>query len=151
MREYWNRPDLTAASHRHRADGPDWYVTGDVVSVDADGVAWFHGRSDHQVKLRGIRVELEGVEATLTNHPSVLHAVAGPWAGEPGTLAVTVILADNASLELRELQRWASKRLPAVALPAHLTLVSELPQTPSGKIDRKSVRATMAAPSPKEK
>jgi amino acid adenylation domain-containing protein len=149
MREYWNRPDLTAATRRPRDDGPDWYITGDVVTLDDHGVAWFHGRSDHQVKLRGIRVELEGVESAITNHPDVLHAIAGPWGGEPGTLAVTAVLSPDAGLDLRSLQKWASKKLPAVAIPAHLATVESLPQTPSGKIDRKTIRAQLAE-APKE-
>jgi acyl-coenzyme A synthetase/AMP-(fatty) acid ligase len=144
MREYWNRPDLTAATRRPREDGPDWYITGDVVTLDDDGVVWFHGRSDHQVKLRGIRVELEGVESALTNHPDVLHAIAGPWGGEPGTLAVTAVLAPDATLDLRSLQKWAARKLPAVAIPAHLSVTDALPQTPSGKIDRKSIRIQLA-------
>ncbi len=144
MREYWNRPDLSTATRRHNPDGPDWYITGDVATLDDEGVVWFHGRSDHQVKLRGIRVELEGVESTITNHPDVLHAVAGPWGGEPGTLAVSAVLAPDASLDLRSLQRWAAKKLPAVAVPAHLHITGAMPQTPSGKIDRKVIRTFLA-------
>ncbi|NNE95747.1 MAG: AMP-binding protein [Acidimicrobiales bacterium] len=144
MREYWNRPDLTEETRRPRQDGPDWYITGDVVHVDEEGIVWFHGRSDHQVKLRGIRVELEGVESTLTNHPQVLHAVAGPWGGEPGTLAVTAVLSPGTELDLRSLQRWAAKKLPSVAIPAHMTVAHSLPQTASGKIDRKTIRAELA-------
>ncbi len=151
MREYWNRPELTEATRRPRADGPDWYITGDVVHLDDDGVAWFHGRSDHQVKLRGIRVELEGVESALSNHPAILHAVAGPWGGEPGTLGATVVLTPGADLDLRTLQRWSAQVLPAVAIPAALFTTNSLPQTPSGKIDRKSVRAEIATSAPKEK
>ncbi len=95
MREYWNRPDLTEATRRRRRTGPDWYVTGDLATRDEHGVIWFHGRRDHQVKLRGIRVELEGVEAALTDHPEVRQAVAGPWGAEPGTLAATVVVGDR--------------------------------------------------------
>ncbi|MFW2382242.1 MAG: AMP-binding protein [Acidimicrobiales bacterium] len=144
MSEYWNQPALTEATRRACDDGPDWYITGDVVTLDEDGVVWFHGRSDHQVKLRGIRVELEGVESALTNHPEVLHAVAGPWGPAPGTLAVTAVLTPGSALDLRSLQRWASKKLPAVAIPAHLAITEALPQTPSGKIDRKAIRAQLA-------
>ena len=150
MREYWNRPDLTDETRRPNPVGPDWYITGDVATLDDDGVVWFHGRSDHQVKLRGIRVELEGVESTITNHPDVLHAVAGPWGGEPGTLAVSVVLAPDSDLDLRSLQRWAAKKLPAVAVPASLQVTDTMPQTPSGKIDRKVIRAILAQPPSEE-
>ncbi len=145
MRQYWNRPDLTEATRRRRPEGPDWYVTGDLATRDEHGVIWFHGRRDHQVKLRGIRVELEGVESALTDHPEVLQAVAGPWGAEPGTLAATVVLSDGGAVDIRSLQKWSARRLPAVAVPAHLEVLTSLPQTPSGKIDRKSVRARLAA------
>ncbi len=145
MREYWNRSDLTAASSRRRTDGPDWYVSGDLVSMDSDGMVWFHGRSDHQVKLRGIRVELEGVESTLADHPDILHAVAGPWGQQPGTLAATVVLRAGADLDLKAIQKWAAGRLSPVAIPAHIDLAETLPTTPSGKIDRKRIRIALAA------
>ncbi len=141
MREYWNRPDLTEVTRRPRDGSPDWYVTGDVVTMSDDGVVWFHGRADHQVKLRGVRVELEGVESTLCDHPTIRHAVVGPNPVEPGTLAAAVVLADGAELDVRGLQRWAAKRLPAVAVPGQVAAWPHLPTTPSGKIDRKHVRA----------
>lgn len=145
MREYWNRPDLTENTRRDRSDGPDWYVSGDVATLDHDGVAWFHGRSDHQVKLRGIRIELEGLESTLSDHPDILHAVAGPWGAQPGTLAAVLVLRDGVTgIDLRDLQKWSSSRMVPVAIPAHIETKAVLPTTPSGKIDRKRIRLGLA-------
>ena len=108
-------------------------------------MVWFHGRSDHQVKLRGIRVELEGVESTLADHPDILHAVAGPWGQQSGTLAATVVLRADADLDVRAIQKWSAGRLPPVAIPAHIDVAETLPTTPSGKIDRKRIRNALAA------
>jgi acyl-CoA synthetase (AMP-forming)/AMP-acid ligase II len=78
MRGYWKRPELTALVLRERADGPPWYATGDIVVRDDDGMLWFRGRRDHQVKIRGVRLELEAVESVLGDAPGVAHAVAAP-------------------------------------------------------------------------
>ena len=108
MAGYWRRPDLDERSLQPRAGAPAWYATGDVVVADADGVYWFKGRRDHQVKVRGVRIELEAVESVLTDAPDVLHAVVAAI-GEPGEashLAAAVVLRDGATLDVEALRAF---------------------------------------------
>lgn len=146
MREYWRRPDLTAERLTPRRDGPPWYATGDIVERDTAGVLWFHGRRDHQVKVRGVRLELEAIEATLTDAPGVAHAVAcavGP-AGNATSIAAAVVALDAETFDADAARQWCSERLPAVAVPVQIQVESEFPSTATGKIDRMAVRNLLA-------
>jgi amino acid adenylation domain-containing protein len=142
MAGYWRRPDLDERALRPRAGAPAWYATGDVVVADEDGVYWFKGRRDHQVKVRGVRIELEAVESVLTDAPDVLHAVVAAI-GEPGEashLAAAVVLRDGAELDVAALRQFCIARLPALAVPREIVVRPAFPSTPTSKIDRRSVR-----------
>ena len=146
MREYWRRPDLTAERFTPRPDGPPWYATGDLVERDADGVLWFRGRRDNQVKVRGVRLELEAIESILTDAPGVAHAVActvGP-SGDATSIAAAVVALDAATFDADAVRRWCGERLPAVAVPQQIHVRSGFPSTASGKIDRRAVRSDLA-------
>ncbi len=146
MREYWRRPVLTAERLTPRDDGPPWYATGDVVERDAAGILWFRGRRDHQVKVRGVRLELEAIEAVLTDAPGVAHAVActvGP-SGDATSIAAAVVALDADAFDEGAVRRWCSERLPAVAVPQRIEVRSGFPSTASGKIDRMTVRSDLA-------
>src|SRR6185295_12198609 len=77
-RGYWRRPDLTAAAFVpdpfDREGGRRLYRTGDLARYREDGQIEYLGRLDHQVKLRGLRVELGEIEAALASEPSVREA-----------------------------------------------------------------------------
>lgn len=144
MRGYWRRDDLTADRTVARSGAPDWYRTGDVV-VELDGQLVYLGRIDHQVKVRGVRIELEGVETVLTDAPGVAHAVAGPVGDghELTHIAAAIIPEAGTEPDLAAITEWCSHRLPSVAVPAHITLADAFPSTASGKIDRRRVRADL--------
>ena len=147
MSRYWGLDELTGARLHRRDDGPDWYATGDLVVQDAEGVLWFRGRRDHQVKVRGVRLELEAIEAVLTDAPGVLHAVAGP-VGPPGDathIAATVVPEAGGEIDVAALRRWCRNHLPSVAVPRDIIIRTVFPTTPSGKIDRTAVRITLSA------
>src|SRR5262249_39035752 len=78
-RGYLNRPELTTerfiGDPFSRRPGARLYRTGDLCRWLPNGMLDYLGRTDHQVKLRGYRVELGGIEATLREHPAVLEAV----------------------------------------------------------------------------
>ncbi|MFW2332724.1 AMP-binding protein [Ilumatobacter sp.] len=145
MREYWRRPELTAERLTPRVDGPSWYATGDVVELDARGVLWYRGRRDHQVKVRGVRLELEAIESVLVEAPGVAYAVAGVTGGsdDASAVAVAVVARDGEALDLTEVQRWCRLRLPAAAVPESIGEWPSFPSTASGKIDRATVRSAM--------
>ena len=65
MKEYWNKPERTAAIFRG-----DWYYSGDVLVRDAEGYFWFQGRNDDVIKASGYRISPFEVESCLVSHPA---------------------------------------------------------------------------------
>lgn len=145
---YWNRPDLTRerfvpnplvadpADPHHRM-----YRTGDVARRRADGVLEYLGRTDHQVKVRGVRIELGEVETALSAHPVVDRVVVAGVPGPAGTelvayVVLTAELGQNLSEALRD---HAQRRLPDAMIPSHFVELSDLPLLPNGKVDRSSL------------
>ncbi|MGE0862777.1 MAG: non-ribosomal peptide synthase/polyketide synthase, partial [Vicinamibacterales bacterium] len=141
---YLNRPDLTAERFVEHERFGRIYKTGDVGRWREEGVLEYLGRTDHQVKLRGFRVELEEIEAVLSEHASVLEAaVALIGTGESKQLAAFVGVGECSSpreMRARIIQHLRA-RLPDYMVPARLTIREKLPQTSSGKIDRGALAA----------
>ncbi|HSK77764.1 MAG TPA: amino acid adenylation domain-containing protein [Thermoanaerobaculia bacterium] len=148
-RGYLRRPEATAerfVPHPwSQAEGERLYRTGDLVRRRTDGNLEFLGRIDHQIKLRGFRIEPGEIEAALLAHPAVREAVvtvagrAGFEGREHRRLVAYVAGVEGqvpASGELRELLR---ERLPAYMVPAAFMALPALPLTPSGKLDRKAL------------
>ncbi|MEU6479055.1 amino acid adenylation domain-containing protein [Streptomyces sp. NPDC047017] len=122
-------------------DAPDGrlYGTGDIARWRPDGVLEFLGRRDRQVKLRGFRVELEEIEAVLSDHPEVREAavdVLGEGAGEQLGAAVACAPSTDVPALVEELHELARDRLPQYMVPARIVATGELPLTASGKVDR---------------
>ncbi|CAL9366235.1 Phenyloxazoline synthase MbtB [Streptomyces sp. enrichment culture] len=130
------------------AGGVRWYRTGDLARYWPDGTLEFLGRRDHQVKLRGFRVELGEVEASLAGHPAVRRAVAGLTGGPGVQLAAAVAAAPGTTEE--ELRRWARTVLPPHMVPSRIAVAAALPLTANGKLDRRAVRALWETREPGE-
>ena len=144
-RGYLNLPELTAERFIphpfSREPGARLYKTGDVVRYRPDGNIEYIGRSDHQVKLRGIRIELGEIEATLAQHPAVRETIVilhEDVHGEPRLIAY-VVPAQEAEPSGRELRRFLEKHLPAAMAPATFIMLETLPLTPSGKVNRRAL------------
>lgn len=140
---YWNDPELTASK---RLDGvANSYRTGDLGFVAKDGQAYFVGRKDQMVKLRGHRFDLGEIEATLKRHAAVQEAVcyAMPGASGETDIVAAVMAAAVPGLEA-ELRRLCVERLPRFAWPAHIGRFDEFPLLPARKIDRQRLRAMVA-------
>ncbi|HEU4557489.1 MAG TPA: amino acid adenylation domain-containing protein [Longimicrobium sp.] len=141
-RGYLGRPGLTA--ERFVPDpvahvpGARMYRTGDLGRWLPDGTLDYLGRLDHQVKLRGFRVELGEVEAALAELPDVREALAlvrtSP-AGDP-RLVAWVIPAEGATPEAVPLRTALRRTLPEHMVPGEIVVVHSWPLTPNGKIDR---------------
>jgi len=138
-RGYFGRPALTA--DRFVPDpfspvpGARMYRTGDVARRAADGMLYFGGRVDRQVKVRGFRVEVGEVEAVLAAHPAVREtAVAVRGMGGARRLAAYVVLRDP-SVEAEALAGWLRERLPAYEVPSTFTVMDALPLGPNLKVD----------------
>jgi len=141
-RGYLNRPELTRERFVPDPFGAQpaarLYRTGDLVRWLRDGRIDYIGRQDHQVQIRGYRVELGEVEAVLGQHPEVDEAVVVAR-GDAGDLRLVayVVSHGSESLEEAELRRYLTGELPSYMLPTTILLVEEIPRLPSGKPDRR--------------
>ncbi len=152
-RGYLGRPGHTA--ERFVPDpfgepGARLYRTGDLARWTRDTagepVLEFLGRVDRQVKLRGFRVELGEVETVLAADPRVRQVAAEVWeGGDAGRHLTAYVVPAATAPTLAEVREVAAARLPDYMLPTRLAVLTELPRTPSGKLDR---RALPAPPAP---
>jgi amino acid adenylation domain-containing protein len=146
---YINREDETA--RRFVADpfrrGERLYRTGDLARMQHDGSLVFLGRNDHQVKIRGIRVEPAEVAAAIERLEGVLTAVvcaqhrAGAEAADTTVLIAYVKLGEDASLTSARVRQALQAKLPAYMIPIDILFVHAFPLTVSGKIDEKALVA----------
>ena len=138
MEGYLNRPDAT-----QEAFAGDWLHTGDMARRDADGYLYLVDRAKDMVITGGFNVYSSEVEACLALHPAVAQsAVIGiPDAKWGEAVAALVVLKPGASATPEELMDFVHARKGALHTPKQLSLESELPQTPLGKIDKKTLRA----------
>ena len=146
-RGYWKRPGLTAtrfiANPFAAEPGSRLYRSGDLARWTQDGRLEFVGRADHQVQVRGFRVELAEVEAALAAADGVAAAAARTWEVHDGaTLAgyvvpQQVIADDTGKAAFAAAVRAAiSATLPRYMVPSSLTVLDVLPKTESGKLNR---------------
>ena len=145
MLGYWGRPELNKKALFHHVDPSGspkvYYRTGDLVKRREDGNLMFLGRKDRQVKVRGYRVELDDIERTLSNHPDVEEAgVYWILNGSEKEIQATIICDENSKADEISLKNYLKSCLSAYAIPNRITLVSDLPRTGSGKIDRKYLK-----------
>jgi len=111
------------------------YRTGDRARWRPDGALEFLGRLDHQVKIRGHRVEPAEVEAALTARPEIAQAVVLAQAG-PRLVAYLTRSAAGPQLPAAALRRALAGQLPAAMIPAAFVWLDRFPLTAVGKIDR---------------
>ncbi len=107
------------------------YLTGDRGVLGADGLLEFRGRVDHQVKIRGVRVEPTEVAATLQSHPGV--AACAVIARDEMLVAYVVL---KQEISPAKLQEFLAQRLPAAFVPSAFVFLDALPLTPNQKLDR---------------
>ena len=119
--------------------GIRWYYTGDLVEyVAPGGPLVFLGRVDNQIKLRGHRIELEAIDALLIEVDDVEVAttvVRREPNGDDVLIALVVPESNSDGLSTRVLTQL-SAQLPRYAVPVEVQIVSSLPRTGTGKIDR---------------
>jgi amino acid adenylation domain-containing protein len=145
-RGYLNRPELTDVKYIpdpfRGIPGSRLYQTGDLARFLFDGTVEFLGRSDDQIKLRGYRIEPGEIEAVLGSHPGVDGCLVlvhqQTEAGNPQLLAYVVAkLGHHPSSE--ELISYARTQLPEVMVPTAVVMLSAMPRTEHGKIDRSAL------------
>ncbi|MEM9712373.1 MAG: amino acid adenylation domain-containing protein [Actinomycetota bacterium] len=143
MRGYWGDEPATTAAFRSVSGVDGWYATGDLVERRRDDELVFLGRRDHQVKIRGHRVELEAVEAVLVDEDGVIEAAVVPQRTDDGDRLVALVVGD---VDERALRASVGALLPVYAVPDRVVLVEHLPRTSSAKIDRTAVAALLEEP-----
>ncbi len=121
--------------------GARLYRTGDRVRVRSNGTMEFLGRRDHQVKIRGVRIELGDIESRLQAHPDVSEAVAMVRQDHPGQkrLVAYVVPRDGTTCDSEVLIRLLREELPEPMVPAVIVMVPALPRTVNGKVDRQAL------------
>ena len=154
-RGYLGRPALTAERFVPDAfsgePGARLYRTGDLARWLPSGELEFLGRADHQVKVRGFRIELKEIEELMRQHPAVQEAVVVAREFEGDKLLVCYAVPRAASApSTAELRRHLKERLPEYMIPSRFVLLAELPLTRNGKVDRKALPAPDGAAAPAE-
>jgi len=154
---YWKRPELNVEKfdqdlkdlkdyrdyhdryHRsYRSSMPYiLYRTGDLGRWLPDGKVEFLGRIDHQVKIRGNRVELREIENHLLRHPAVKEAAVVAREDREGENNLYAFFTANKEITAAHIRQFLLKTLPDYMIPAHFIYMEKLPVTPNGKIDRK--------------
>lgn len=142
MRGYWGLPDATAARLLPNPLAPDSgervYRTGDLVRLDFDGNYLFIGRRDGMVKSRGYRIELGEIEAALHRHPGVAEVAVIPLPDDNvGCRLVAYVVPRSGSIATQDgLRATCQRYLPHYMIPEQVEILSYLPRTSTGKIDR---------------
>jgi amino acid adenylation domain-containing protein len=143
-RGYWRRPDLTAdrfLPNPFAGRGERMYRTGDIARWAPRGELDFLGRRDHQVKVRGHRIELSEIEVALRAQPRVEDACAIVLGTDgEASLYACVAACEAAALEPAVLMAFLRARLPGYMCPSRIDIVPALPLNANGKVDRAAVR-----------
>jgi amino acid adenylation domain-containing protein len=135
---YWRDPAATARAFVVDPAEPDVrrHRTGDLGRLDADGMLVHLGRKDHQIKLRGHRIELVEIEAALKAHPGVAEAAVLVRGGEADSVLVAYWVATGDGTDADALRAFLLERLPTFMVPPLLVQTQALPLLPNFKLDR---------------
>ncbi|WP_439862471.1 non-ribosomal peptide synthetase [Pseudomonas antarctica] len=118
--------------------GERLYRTGDLARYRVEGGVQLYGRRDHQVKVRGFRIELAEIEAQLLRFPEVSEAVVVLAHEEPQAFVVLRAAADEALLA--QLKTRLAQQLPAAMVPRQVLSLERMPRLPNGKVDRNALQ-----------
>ena len=144
-RGYMNRPDLTAEKFipnpHSKEEGERLYRTGDLSRHLDDGTIEFVGREDHQVKLRGYRIELTEIETYIKELSSIQDAVVIVRESAPGDkrLIAYIVGEQSSLLTVDEMRNYLKSRVPDYMVPNYFLLLDSLPLTANGKLDRNAL------------
>ncbi len=138
---YWNRPELTDSKFVSNPIFPEkiMYRTGDIGRWLEDGCVEYLGRIDHQVKIRGNRIELREVENHLLRYPGVKNVSVIVQQNRDDEKQLSAFLVANNEITTKEIRTFLSKSLPDYMIPGNFIKLDKFPLTPNGKIDKKEL------------
>lgn len=142
---YLNKPELTAErfvpNPFSESPGARLYRTGDLARWLPDGNIEFLGRTDHQVKIRGCRIEPGEIEAALMRNAGVAQAVVIAREDIPGDLRLVayVVSKGDCKPQVSELRNFLKEILPEYMSPSFIVILEEFPLSPNGKVDRRAL------------
>jgi acyl-CoA synthetase (AMP-forming)/AMP-acid ligase II len=141
---YWGSDGEAAADEQGHTD---WYYTGDLGRLDADGRLYVLGRLKHQIDRGGIKIDPGEVEASLLRCRGVADAavIGTPHAVLGETVCACVVASPGYTPTLEEIRATLGDSLAPHKLPQQLHLLARLPRTPIGKVDRERLRASIEA------
>ncbi|MFH8707046.1 amino acid adenylation domain-containing protein [Streptomyces rubrogriseus] len=144
-RGYLGRPALTAerftANPHSSTPGTRMYRTGDLAHWNHHGHLTYDGRADHQIKLRGHRIEPGEIEATLTAQPGITQATVQLREDQPGDQRLVAYLVTSTAYDENTVRNALAGALPDYMVPSALITLDALPLTPNGKLDRTALPA----------
>jgi crotonobetaine/carnitine-CoA ligase len=142
---YFNAPEATLASFRNL-----WYHTGDLGRRDADGDWFFVDRKSDFIRYKGRNVSSFAVEAAVSAHPAVAecaaHGVRSAELEHEAEIKVCVVLRPGATLAPEELARFVNDTAPYFFVPRYVEVVSELPRTPTLRVQKFKLRERGVTP-----
>ncbi len=141
---YWQKPEETKKAFRPADTNDDQvrlYLTGDLGRIQSDGCMIHMGRKDAQVKVRGHRVEISEVEATLLKHSSIKEAAVVAWPDAHGDnyLAAYTVPYSGDKTTHSEMCRFLADKLPGYMIPVAFKFLETMPLTPNSKVDRRAL------------
>ena len=139
---YWRDPTKTSSAFVPYGDEDRIYRTGDLARIGDDGMVYFVGRADTQIKSRGYRIELGEIEAALNAFKELKECavVAVPTEGfESNVICCAYVPQENMQVTNAEIRQKLSAFLPAYMLPARWSNFMHLPKNANGKIDRRKI------------
>ncbi len=137
---YLNRPELTAEKFIDNPFGNSkMYKTGDLAYWREDGNIAYVGRNDFQVKIRGLRIELGEIENAISSVHGVSQSVVVVRKDDSGRQLICAFYTEQSSVDIADIKSAISSKLPKYMMPHIFTVLSEMPLTSSGKINRKAL------------
>jgi len=120
--------------------GGRMYRSGDIACLRTEGQLEFHGRKDHQLKFHGVRIEAAEIENALLSFPGIRQAVVNLRSEEDGKKRLVGYLAvEDANFQKQKLRKVLRLLLPGAMIPQHFVVLSDLPLTSNGKVDREAL------------
>jgi crotonobetaine/carnitine-CoA ligase len=143
MLGYLNKPEVTTAAFRDL-----WFHTGDLARRDERGFFFYQGRNKDVIRRRGQNISGWEVEQILLTHPEVadVAALAEPSeVGEDDVRVVLVAINPARPIDLAEVAAFCERRMPAFMVPRFYEEITELPRTPSGRVEKYKLEGTLGS------